>query len=322
MELQESKQSTPIPGFSGTKGSSPLPSLSQCATNIARMNTPLITHVLRHMGIRPNFGSLQQHEHGYTLRLRTVPDYNFIYVIRGRVVWVIDECPHPLGCGDLVLVPPHVKHHAHSLTQRVTLGSVHVDVFLPGRQDVLSLLQPPRQQHVPRGSRLDGFFRGVMAEFARGDDDASHRMFPGWAHLIVHEYIAHNAREGLIHPRAVNPVVVSLLHELDRRMAETVTLPQLAATSGFSAQHLNLIFRRALGMTPLQYHLRARIDRAAALLREGRLTVHAIARQVGFDDAYYFSRMFRKQHGQSPAQYRAAMDSDSPSRSTAVKVRR
>lgn len=278
------------------------------------MNTPLITHVLRHMSIRADFGSRQHHERGYTLHRRTVPDYNFIHVTRGRVDWVIDGHPHPLGPGDLVLVPPHVWHHAHSHTQRITLVSIHVDVLLPGGQDVFALLQPPRQQHIPRGSRLDSFFRGVLAEFAGRDVDTSHRMLPGWAHLIVHEYIAHNAKLGLLHPRAVNPVVVALLDEIDRRLGGTVTLPQLAATSGFSAQHLNLIFRRALGMTPLQYHLRARIDRAAALLREGRLTVHAIARQVGFDDAYYFSRMFRKQHGRSPSQYRAGMDSDSPAR--------
>src|SRR5207248_6335302 len=97
-----------------------------------------------------------------------------------------------------------------------------------------------------------------------------------------------------------------MLEDLDRRIGETVSLEALAKRAGFSPQHLNRLFQRTLGVTPLQYLSRLRMERAAAMLRDGRLNVRAIGKAVGFDDPYYFSRQFSEHHGMSPAQYREA----------------
>lgn len=277
------------------------------------MNDPLIQYVLRHMTVMTNLCTRQRGHHGYELKPRLVPDHNFIYILRGRVAWVIDGKRWNMGVGDLVIVPPQIGHHGFSLTQRVDLVSVHVEVNLPGGQDVFNLLNPPRFQHVPRGSLLDRYFRGIASEFDRSAEEEIHLMLPGWTHLIVRELIRLDAQSNLLRPRVADPLVAKLLEELDQQITRPVMLTELAARSGFSPQHLNRIFQRALGMTPLQYLLRLRLERAATLLREARLTVHAIGKQVGFADAYYFSRLFRQYHGQSPVQYRNAMNSDSPS---------
>lgn len=277
------------------------------------MNDPLLQYVLRHMTVRTNLCTRQKHENGYELAPRTVPDYNFIYILRGRAVWVVEGTHWDMNVGDLVIVPPAVGHCAFSKTKRITLQSVHVEVYLPGGQDVFALLNPPRFQHVPHRSRLDSYFRGIAGEFDRATQEGTVMMLPGWTHLIVRELIRHDAKSNLLKPRVANPLVAKLLEELDRRICDSVTLSELAQRSGYSPQHLNRIFRQALGMTPLQYLLRMRMARAATLLREGRLAVHAVARQVGFDDAYYFSRLFKQHYGQSPTDYRDAMNSDSPS---------
>jgi len=73
------------------------------------------------------------------------------------------------------------------------------------------------------------------------------------------------------------------------------------------------MFRLALGVTPLQYLTRLRLGRAAELLRENRLTVRAVARKVGYDDPYHFSRAFRQQFGHSPRDHRQNLVSEYPS---------
>ena len=277
---------------------------------------PLVDFVLRHAKIITHLCSLQQHENGYKLERRTVPDYNLIYCTRGRPMWVIHEQPYPLEMGRLVIVPPGVPHHAFCKTRRVTIGSVHVEVTLPGGQDVFTLLIPPRLQTVAQGSRLDRYLRGAMDEFDRPGQDELRQMLSGWVRLIVLELIRQNAADGLIEVRDADPLVVELLDELNRRVAEPVTLNELAEWSGFSAQHLNRLFRRALGVTPLQHLARMRMERAAELLAEGRMTVRGLAQRVGYDDPYYFSRAFKQHFGQSPAYYipsRHRQGSDSPS---------
>jgi AraC-like DNA-binding protein len=280
------------------------------------MSDPLLHYVLQHMSVKTNVCTRQKFETGYVLGKRTVPDYNFIYVIRGEVDWVIDRRPWRLKPGHLVIVPPSVEHYAQNSTRKITLGSTHVEAHLPGGQDVFSLLQPPRFQKVRSQSWLDIYLRGFIREFDRSNEIEEQFILPCWGELITRELFRDNGERGLLKPRIAEPLVATLLEEMDRRISKPVTLAELARISGFSPQHLNRIFQKVLGMTPLQYLLRTRMQRAAALLKEDRLTVIAIAKLVGFDDPFYFSRMFKFHSGQSPAQYRATARSDSPSPSS------
>lgn len=269
--------------------------------------------VLRHALIQTNICTRQKHENGYILQPRAVPDYNLIFVTRGQAVWVIDDESFAMSPGDLVLVPPRVRHHAFSRTRKITLGSLHVEFTLPGGQDVFELLSPPRFRSIEPGSRLDSYLHGSLLEWDRNDKAQSLLMLPNWARLVVFELLHHDARLGLLRQRAIDPIVAALLDELDRRIGRSTSLRELAQLSGFSQQHLNRLFRRALGMTPLQYLSRLRMDRAKIMLADGRLNIRAIAAKLGFEDAYYFSRFFKQHFGCSPAQYRVAIGSDSPS---------
>jgi transcriptional regulator GlxA family with amidase domain len=63
-------------------------------------------------------------------------------------------------------------------------------------------------------------------------------------------------------------------------------------------------FRDATGMTPLDYVQAMRLEEAKQMLETGDLSVEAIANEVGYEDASFFGRMFRRKVGLTPAQYR------------------
>jgi len=84
------------------------------------------------------------------------------------------------------------------------------------------------------------------------------------------------------------------------------TLDDLAQRTHLSVTQFSRLFRRRHHQSPMQYVLHARMSRAAAMLRETREKIVVIASQVGYDDPYYFSRLFRKTMGKSPAAFRAA----------------
>lgn len=255
------------------------------------------------------------------LEPRTVPDYNLLFVTRGRAVWYLQDQALQLSPGDLAVVPPEAPHHAKSLTKRITILSIHVDVYLPGRHDAFALLTPPRQQRVAAGSALDGYLRHAACEFDRPNKHAAHVMLASWGRLVALELLRDNAQRGLLTYQPIDPLVSETMDRLQQNLATTIHLNDLAAWSGFTAQHLNRRFRQNIGVTPLQYLARLRMDHAAALLRDGRLTVQAVANRVGFSDPYYFSRAFKQHFGRSPDHYRQAADhaasahlsSDSPS---------
>ena len=63
-------------------------------------------------------------------------------------------------------------------------------------------------------------------------------------------------------------------------------------------------FKQATGMTPLEYVHTLRLEEAKQMLERDALPVEAIATEVGYEDAGFFSRLFRRQVGLTPAQYR------------------
>ncbi|MFD2080620.1 AraC-type DNA-binding protein [Actinopolymorpha cephalotaxi] len=278
-----------------------------------RVTPPLLDFVLANAQIRAvgAMGSRQVRDNGYTLVRRTVPDYNLIFLRQGRVTWVLGDEPVPLAAGDLLVVPPGVPHHATPVSRRVVLGSLHVEATLAGGQDVFDLLRPPRVRTVRSGTRLAGHLRSAVAEWDR-DPRLTRLTLPAWAQLVTLELLVHDAELGLLRPRPVDPVVAWVLDELTERVGRRTTLDDLAGRFGFSGQHLNRVFGRVLGVTPLQYLTRLRLDRAAAMLIDRQLTIRAVAREVGYDDPYYFSRAFRARFGRSPSEYRRDLDPVSP----------
>lgn len=78
----------------------------------------------------------------------------------------------------------------------------------------------------------------------------------------------------------------------------------VARKLGFSYETFRKKFRKAIGFSPGRFHLDSRIDRAAALLHQGRHTIKEIAAQLEFCDEFYFSRCFKRRFGQSPRDFR------------------
>jgi transcriptional regulator GlxA family with amidase domain len=74
--------------------------------------------------------------------------------------------------------------------------------------------------------------------------------------------------------------------------------------SGLPERSFKRRFRQATGMSPLEYVHTLRIEEAKQMLEAGEAPIEAIAHEVGYEDAAFFSRLFRRKVSLSPAQYR------------------
>lgn len=91
---------------------------------------------------------------------------------------------------------------------------------------------------------------------------------------------------------------------LEERVDGNIRVSALAGLIGVSASHLGALFRDATGGGVLAYHTALKMTRARRLLDTTRLHVAEIARHVGYEDPFYFSRQFSRLHGMSPSDYR------------------
>jgi AraC-like DNA-binding protein len=92
---------------------------------------------------------------------------------------------------------------------------------------------------------------------------------------------------------------------MDREYAEPLSVPALARTALMSSGHFSRQFREAYGETPYSYLMTRRIERAAALLRSGEMTVTEACFAVGCTSLGSFSARFTQILGETPSAYRA-----------------
>ncbi len=91
---------------------------------------------------------------------------------------------------------------------------------------------------------------------------------------------------------------------IETHYSESLSLRVIAESLHINQYHLHHIFKRIVGVTPLEYLIQERILEARRLLQESNLTVTEVALTVGFVNAAHFSTVFRKHLGLSPSAYR------------------
>lgn len=115
--------------------------------------------------------------------------------------------------------------------------------------------------------------------------------------------MTHVATDDILRDRG-EPVERAIAYLRDT-LSTSVRVQELATMVGVSASHLSALFNRATGGGVLAYQTGLRMARARHLLDSTQRSVGEIALEVGYADALYFSRAFRKVQGQSPRQYRS-----------------
>jgi AraC-like DNA-binding protein len=105
-------------------------------------------------------------------------------------------------------------------------------------------------------------------------------------------------------PQPTSTLVKRVLAYFHQNYQAPLSRQDVASMMGVSEDYLSRIFRKEMGISPLECLNRHRIQKAKELLAHSQESITAIASQVGFDDSAYFSRVFRQYTGRSPKAYR------------------
>ena len=100
--------------------------------------------------------------------------------------------------------------------------------------------------------------------------------------------------------RDLEPVIQFMKKNID----SVLTIDQMAAQAGLSPTHFSRLFSQQAGFPPMEYFIHLKIQRACRFLTLSPLSVKEISSRLGYSDQYYFSRIFHKVMGISPAAYR------------------
>ncbi len=247
---------------------------------------------------------------------------SMIYFLSGDSTYNVDGTYHQLKKGDLIAINPGVYHCRIMNTGQESM-EFHVgftDICIKGLpknfiigKDTVPVFKLVRYEQE--------FLRCCSEIIAEQEKD-----HPGCAPLLkalLMKLIIIFLRENFKHE--VDPLVgdtfedkrifnfesydkVNIVNEIMAYMNENymndISLEKISKNMYLSPVYISKIFKEEIGESPINYLIQVRLAKALELLEEGGLTVKAVAKSVGYDDAYHFSKIFKKYYGKPPSKFK------------------
>lgn len=264
----------------------------------------------------------QRHEARRNVPLHSHDFHELVVILAGRGRHLTDGEEYAIQAGDVFLM--HGKMgHGYADIQDMTLANIYFNPRrlrlplselrnLPGYQVLFHVEPLLRSREWIRGRlRLqpqDLAKAGVM--MAQLQDELS-GCLPGYRLMACAHLIGLIRFLSRCYSQAKHPETRSLMHigevlsGIERRLAERLTVRQIARMAHMSERSLTRMFRRVTGHSPNDHVIRVRIARASELLLQGDVRVTEAAIQCGFNDSNYFSRQFKKVMGMTPREFRS-----------------
>ena len=114
------------------------------------------------------------------------------------------------------------------------------------------------------------------------------------------EFNSHTEKKENARLEKIKPAITAI----KKNFNEKYTLDDLAALCFISKFTLIKIFSQTMGASPIAYLNSIRLKNALYFLTETTYTIDEISQRIGFDNSFYFSRLFKKKYGISPTEYR------------------
>ncbi|MFF0744607.1 helix-turn-helix domain-containing protein [Streptomyces sp. NPDC004111] len=236
--------------------------------------------------------------------------YEIVFVTSGRGGHVIDLSRWELRPPHLCFVVPGQVHYWENATELHGRVILFTDDFLidhPGDRELLRGLGE-RPWFSPVGDDATAFAR-LIADMER-EYRAGQAGFASVLRAYLHVLVVRASRLAEPAPRPADPAGRPALvtQEFVRLLAlpgpEVWSVRSCAAGIGVSVGYLNEAVKQTTGRTPGQLVRQVRVHEAKRLLARTDLTVRQVAAGVGFADAAYFCRFFRRETGLSPGAFR------------------
>ncbi|NDO50574.1 AraC family transcriptional regulator [Lachnospiraceae bacterium MD335] len=242
-----------------------------------------------------------------TLRPRGRLDFQIIYVCAGAAHFHFDHAENDtvVTAGNIVVYrPKEFQKYEYYADDKTEVYWVH---FTGGNvKNILrsyGISDDMRVFYVGTSLEYERIFKRMITELQRCQADYEEMLTMLLRHLLI-----------LIHRQLTKQHVLKneyLDSEMDLAAQyfndnynTDIRVEDYAASRSMSVSWFIRNFKAYTGSTPLQYLVSIRIANAQALLETTTYTVTEIGRIVGYDNPLYFSRIFHKQNGVSPSEYR------------------
>lgn len=273
---------------------------------------PLSRFISSFTFIPKGFGH-QSHNPSAVCGDRIIGDFELIYVLGGKSFITINQKEYTCGAGDIVIIPPFVKHRIQTPAEDPHDNYwLHFELFPLHLQEQFinaMILPSDNRLHVGIQEELTSLYERLEKEM-NAQKPGSMAIF----HAVLVEILTVVLRLSKAaftdwdEKKTRYPSEVSLVNKcIDFILKNTyspIGIDTLCKQMNVSEPYLFKAFRHVLNMPPNHFIQLSKIKKAEQLIKSTELSFKEIAETLGFKSQYYFSNVFKKYYKVSPKMYK------------------
>lgn len=256
-----------------------------------------------------DIGYYPQARHHFRERPSGGAQFILIYCIDGKGEIRIGKTLHSLAADHFFIIPAGMPHTYHSDEQQP--WSIYW-IHFSGSKAGLFARYSCQSTKIERGktSRINdrlGLFSDIFRNLDRGFSIETLE----YANLCLAYLLAsftHLSQFREVRKADENDPVAQSINFMLENLGRKLRLADLALAVGLSASHYSRLFQARTGHSPIDYFIQLKVQKACRLLDNYSWLISDVSREAGFEDQFYFSRVFHKVMGMSPASYRKRRD--------------
>ena len=266
----------------------------------------LSTHYLLQQLIVTDIGWYPQARYHFRERLTGAPEHILILCVAGSGWLEIGSVHHPIQAQEAVIIPRNLPHSYRASEEDP--WSIHW-VHLQGSvADYFATLLPENVYKVPVSVELTA----VLEQHFRECYNSIMGTFVWQRMVFITQTIQHLLGHLFFNNRLFSPTqrttdfhnLDSTLDYLRKNIDKPLTLQEMSNHAQLSKSHFARLFKEQTGYAPIDYFIRLKLQYACTQLSFTKQTIQEISFNLGYQDPYYFSRLFKKVIGKSPSQFR------------------
>lgn len=294
-------------GFQGERAVVLPPMLIEMQEQDALCQSLLITDI----------GYYPKAEHHHRIREKVIDQYVLIYCVDGSGFYVVDGKRYEVERNQYFILPAGKPHEYGATAGKqwtiywLHFRGDHAPVYAEGAQKPQAINVTPTSRISDRINIFEEILTTLHAAASLEDLRYASSLLHHF--LASMRYLGQFRRAGKDESHGNKPslyndgkgTVEAAIHYMQENIENRITLADVLRYVGYSQSHFSAVFKKHTGQSPLAYFNRLKIEYACRLLKETDLKMNQICYKIGIDDPFYFSRMFSKQMGMSPTEYRS-----------------
>lgn len=258
-----------------------------------------------------DIGYYPKARHHYMQRQVGVGQQIIIYCLEGRGWVMLDKKKIEILPSQFIIIPANTPHkYGADEDDPWTIYWVHFKGEISAH--IAALLKDHMrdyQPHISYNEKRINLFEEIYRNLEKGYSSDNLR----YINMTFYHFLSsllYEDKFNYAEQLKEDDVVQTTIALMQQKINAVLSLGELARRAKLSISHFSFIFRRETGYSPMEYFNHLKVQQACQYLAFSDLSIKDMADRLGMDDQFYFSRLFSKQMGMSPREYRKRNGAD------------